>query len=121
MIFVEVILDPRTKLGSLEYWFKDVLGIDKCIDTMKKLRCILNKLYDYYSFKESSSQVQHGTELPQCSSMKIEENKNANLYFMNRFHKYLTSKSHTENKLEIDRYLMEGVEKANANFDILNW
>ena len=77
---------------------------------MKKLRCILNKLYDHYNFRESSSQVQHGTELPQGSSMKIEENENANLYFMNRFHKYLTSKSDTKNKSEMDRYLIEDVK-----------
>jgi hypothetical protein len=25
-MFVAVILDPRTKLGSLEFWFKDVLN-----------------------------------------------------------------------------------------------
>jgi hypothetical protein len=106
---------------SLEYWFKDVLGVDKCIEMMKKLRCILNKLYDHYSSGESSSQVPHSSELPQGSSIKIEESENVNLYFMNRFHKYLISKSDIESKLEIDRYLMEDVEKANTNFDILNW
>jgi formate-dependent nitrite reductase cytochrome c552 subunit len=88
-----------------------LLGADKCIDMMKKLRRILNKLYDHYNFEESSSQVQHGIELPQDSSMKIEENKNANLLFMNRLHKYLASKSDTENKSEMDRYLIEDVEK----------
>jgi hypothetical protein len=40
---------------------------------------------------------------------------------MNRFHKYLTFKSDVQSKSEIDRYLMEEVEKPNANFDILNW
>jgi hypothetical protein len=40
---------------------------------------------------------------------------------MNRFHKYLTSKSDVHCKSDIDRYLMEEVEKLNANFDILNW
>ena len=53
--------------------------------------------------------------------MKIEETESDNLYFMNRFHKYLTSKSDIESKLEIDRYLMVDVEKVNANLDILNW
>jgi len=40
---------------------------------------------------------------------------------MNKFHKYLTSKSDVHNKSELDRYLMEDVEKPNVNFDILNW
>jgi hypothetical protein len=59
--------------------------------------------------------------LSQGSSIKIEETESANLYFMNRFHKYLSYKSDIESKLEFDRYLIEDVEKANANFDILNW
>jgi hypothetical protein len=40
---------------------------------------------------------------------------------MNRFHKYLYSKSDNESKSEFNRYLMEDVEKTSANFDILNW
>jgi len=51
----------------------------------------------------------------------IEETDNLSLHFMNKFHKYLTSKSDVHNKSEIDRYLMEDVEKPNVNFDILNW
>jgi hypothetical protein len=93
MIFVTVILDPRTKLVSLEFWFKEVLSPDRCVNMKKRLRSILDKLYDHYSLGESSSQVQHGSELSQGSSMAIEENESANLYFMNRFHKYLSSTS----------------------------
>ena len=93
MIFVAIILDPRTKLVSLEFWFKEVLGPDRCVNMKKRLRSILDKLYDHYSFGESSSQVQHGSALSQGSSMTIEENASANLYVMNRFHKYLSSTS----------------------------
>jgi hypothetical protein len=28
LLFVDVILDLRTKLGSLEYWFNDVLRVE---------------------------------------------------------------------------------------------
>jgi hypothetical protein len=87
----------------------------------KKLRSILDKLYDHYSFGESSSQVQHGSALSQGSSTTIEVNESANLYFMNRFHKYLSSNSDIGSQSEIDRYLTEDVEKASANFDILTW
>jgi hypothetical protein len=38
MMFVVVVLDPRTKLESLEYWFKDVLGTNKCDEIVTKLR-----------------------------------------------------------------------------------
>ncbi|XP_059431483.1 zinc finger BED domain-containing protein RICESLEEPER 2-like [Corylus avellana] len=102
MMFIAVILDPQTKLVSLEYWFKDVLGVDRCNAMKKKLKSILHKLYDHYNSGESSSQVLHSSGLSQGFSMKIEESENANLYFMNRFHKYLTSKSDIENKSEVD-------------------
>ena len=66
------------------------------------MRFYLNKLYDHYNVGDNSSQVQHSNELPQSSLMKIEETENANLYFMNRFHKYLTSKSDIESKTELN-------------------
>jgi hypothetical protein len=50
-----------------------------------------------------------------------EETENRSYHLMNRFHKYLTSKSNVQSKSEIDRYLMKEVEKPNVNFDILNW
>jgi hypothetical protein len=40
--------------------------------------------------------------LSQGSSMKIEEIESDNLYFMNRFHKYLTSKSDIDSKSKIN-------------------
>jgi hypothetical protein len=33
----------------------------------------------------------------------------------------MTSNSDVQHKLELDRYLMEEIEKPNENFDILNW
>ena len=98
-----------------------MLGTKKCEEIVTKLRLCINKLYDHYNVGQSSSQAQHSSELSQGSSIQIEETKSANLYFMNRFHKYLSSKSDNESKSEFDRYLMEDVEKASVNFDILNW
>jgi hypothetical protein len=51
----------------------------------------------------------------------VEETENRSYHFMNRFYKYLTSKSDILSKSELDWYLMEEVEKPNVNFDILNW
>jgi len=121
LMFVAVILDPRTKLGALEFWFKDVLSVEQCTNMMKKLRHHLQKLYDHFNVGESSSQVEHGSIFPQGFSMNVEETENVSLHFMNRFHKYRAYKSDVQSKSEIDRYLMEDVEKPNANFDILNW
>jgi hypothetical protein len=88
---------------------------------MKKLRHHLQKLYDHFNVGDSLSQVENGSEFSQGSSMNVDEIENLSLHFMNKFHKYLTSKSDVQSKLEIDRYSMEDLEKPNANFDILNW
>jgi hypothetical protein len=121
LMFIAVILNPRTKLGSFKYWFKDVLNEEQCTKMVKKLKHNLQQLYDHFDVGESSSQVEHDSAFPQGSSINVEETENILLHFMNRFHKYLTSKSDVHCKSDIDRYLMEGVEKLNANFDILNW
>jgi hypothetical protein len=88
-----------------------------------RVKELIIKLYDQYNVGESSTQVRHGSQLPQDSSMKVEEkdNDNLSLQSMNKFRKYLTSKSDIGNKSEVNRYLMEDVETINAKFDILNW
>lgn len=63
---------------------------------------------------------EHRSAFPQDYSV-TGETENLSLHFMNRFHKYLTSKSDVQSKSKINQYLMEEVEKPNANFDILNW
>ncbi|XP_062149714.1 zinc finger BED domain-containing protein RICESLEEPER 1-like [Alnus glutinosa] len=120
LLFIAVILDPRTKLGSLEYWFKDVLSVHQCTDMMIKLKNHLQKLYDHFDTGESSSRDEHSSAFAQGSSM-AEETENRSYHLMNRFHKYLNSKSDVQSKSELDQYLMEEVEKPNVNFDILNW
>jgi len=106
-MFVAVILNPRIKLGSLKFWFKDVLNEEQCTNMVKKLMHYLQKLYDHFDARETSSQVEHGSACPQGSSM-TEETDNISLHFMNKFHKYLTSKSDVHNKSEIDRVFDEG-------------
>lgn len=69
LLFVAVMLDPRTKLGSLEYCFKDVLSVEQCTDMMIKLKNYLKKLYDHFDVGESSSQAEHSSAFPKGSSM----------------------------------------------------
>jgi hypothetical protein len=118
MLFVAVVLDLRTKLDSLDYWFKEVLSVEQATRMITKLRYHLDKLYDHYDNNGgSSSRVHHGSD----SSTTIDESESSDhsFQFMNKFHKYRVSKSDVESKSELDRYLMEDVEKMNVNFDIL--
>jgi hypothetical protein len=99
LMFVVVLLDPRTKLRSLEFGFKDVLSVELYTNMTKKLRLHFQKLYDRFNVGESSSQVEHRSALPQDSPMNVEETKDLSLHFMNKFHKYLTSKSDVQNRV----------------------
>lgn len=85
-----------------------------------KLKYHLDKLYDhYYNNGESSSQVHHGSDL--STTIDERESSDHSFHFISKFRKYRASKSDVESKLELDRYLIEDVEKMNVNFDILNW
>jgi hypothetical protein len=120
LLFVAIILDPRTKLGSLEYWFNDILSVEQCNDIIIKLKYHLQKLYDPFNIGESLSQVEHSGVFPQGSS-KVGETGKRTYKLMNRYSKHMTSNSDVQHKSELNRYLMEEIEKPNENFDILNW
>jgi len=79
----------RTKLDSLDFLFKEVLDAEQATYMITKLRHHINNLYDHYNnIGGSSCHVQHGGELPKCSSIIIDESKSGNLshHFMNKFH-----------------------------------
>jgi hypothetical protein len=120
MLFIAVVLDPRTKLDSLDYWFKEVFSVEQATRMITKLRCHLDKLYDHYDNNGgSSSRVHNGSD----SSTTIDESESSDnsFHFRSKFQKYRAFKSDVESNSELDRYLMEDVEKMNVNFDILNW
>jgi hypothetical protein len=118
LLFFAIIIDPRTKLGSLECWFNDILSVEQCNDMILKLKNHLQKLFDHFNTGESLSQGEHSGALPQGSSG---ENGKRTYKLMNRYSKLMTSNSDVQHKSELDRYLMEEIEKPNENFDILNW
>jgi hypothetical protein len=92
MLFVAVVLDPCTKLDSLDYWFKEVLSIEQATRMITKLRCHLDKLYDHYDNNGgSSSWIHNGSD----SSTTIDECESSDnsFHFMSKFQKYRASKS----------------------------
>ncbi|XP_062167085.1 uncharacterized protein LOC133873389 [Alnus glutinosa] len=117
LLFVSIVLDPRTKFGSLECWFNDILGVEECNDMILKLKNYLKKLFDHFDTGENS-QGEHSGALPQGSSG---ETGKRTYTLMNRYKNLMTSNSDVQYKSELDRYLMEEIEKPNENFDILNW
>jgi len=63
LLFVAIILDPRTKLGSLECWFNDILSVEQCNDMILKLKNYLQKLFNHFNTGENS-QGEHSGALP---------------------------------------------------------
>jgi hypothetical protein len=44
MFFVAIVLDPHTKSHSLDFWFKEVLDVEKATHMITKLRHHIDKL-----------------------------------------------------------------------------
>jgi hypothetical protein len=89
MLFIAVVLDPRTKLDSLDYWFKEVINVEQATRMITKLKHHVDKLYDHYDIiGESSSQVHHVNDSSQFSFITIDESESGDhsLHFMNKFH-----------------------------------
>jgi hypothetical protein len=74
-------------------------------------------LFDHFNTGENS-RSEHSGALPQGSSG---ETGKCPYKLMNRYSKLMTSNSDVQHKSELDRYLMEEIEKPNENFNILNW
>jgi len=104
----------------LECCFNDILSVEQCNEMIIKLKNHLQKLYDHFNTRESVSQGEHSGALPQ-GSLNVGETGKRTYKLMNRYSKLMTSNSDVQHKSELDRYLMEEIEKPNENFDILNW
>ena len=49
MLFVAIILDPRTKFDSIDFWFEQVLNAEQATHMVTQLRHHINNLYDQYN------------------------------------------------------------------------
>jgi hypothetical protein len=111
LLFVAIVLDPRYKLVVVEFWFNQVFGTKKTNEIVGILRTDIDHLYEQYSkFGGCSSEVKSSVDVTQ-----IEDS------FLQEFHEFLASQNLIKCKSEIERYLIEDVEKPNAHIDILSW
>jgi hypothetical protein len=111
LVFIAVIFDPRCKFqfvswGLNKYYDKEVADSLGC-----KVKETLTKLFESYSGKgqeESVAQEVEGSEsIPPSNAIS-------------QFEKAM-SQDPNLSKNEVDVYLTEPREKANPDFDILNW
>ncbi|XP_057749365.1 zinc finger BED domain-containing protein RICESLEEPER 2-like [Arachis stenosperma] len=112
MLLIAVVLDPRLKLGYVNWNLDYLFGSEKGSELKTKLLSCLGSLYRYY-------QVTHKGSQDDQQHAQIDEDDD--LYGMRLYLQSTGNKSHVRS--ELDRYLEEECEPLNkqAEFDLLNW
>ncbi|KAL2232463.1 UNVERIFIED_CONTAM: Zinc finger BED domain-containing protein RICESLEEPER 1 [Sesamum indicum] len=134
VLYFGVILDPRHKLGFVEFSFDKLYGGIGQSDAMKeRVRDGLHKLFNYYKLRYGHT-LQRTLESPGSSSSRVsssssslkemfmydEENETHRFSLQQEYMIYMTGgKDHI--KSELEKYLSEDVEEYRKKFDILKW
>lgn len=54
LLFVATILDPQYKLGIVEFWIRNILGIEKVDEFITTLKNDIEALYRHYNYTGQS-------------------------------------------------------------------
>ncbi|KAJ6800891.1 zinc finger BED domain-containing protein RICESLEEPER 2-like [Iris pallida] len=116
------ILDPRYKMGSIEYFFKHIYGdtyeTTEKIDNIRK--CLADLYNEYVAHSDNLSETQKwrsGAESTSCSFALSDAQGGLDQYLQD-------TSSSQPHKSDLDLYLDEAVEHTNSiddNFNILAW
>ncbi|XP_055826189.1 zinc finger BED domain-containing protein RICESLEEPER 2-like [Solanum dulcamara] len=118
LLFIAVVLNPRYKLKYVEYLFKNSYGCLVGAEKSKKVMDTLSRLYNYYmsSFCET-----HIDKIDGQTSLNDEINTmHSDEMWQSQWEKYLADEDYTENKSELEKYLVDDLEKT-KELDILAW
>ncbi|KAL2252550.1 UNVERIFIED_CONTAM: Zinc finger BED domain-containing protein RICESLEEPER 1 [Sesamum indicum] len=134
VLYYGVILDPRHKLGFVEFFFDKLYGGIGQSDVMKeRVRDGLHELFNDYKLRyghalqgtlespgSSSSRVSSSSSSSKEMFMHDEENETRRFSLQQEYMMYMIGgKDHV--KLELEKYLSEDVEEYMEKFDILKW
>jgi hypothetical protein len=123
LLFVAVILDPRYKMATFEFWCRKNLLTEMAEQLLALLKDDIDRLFDQYArassgfgrnstmsgVDEVQSRRSHGS-----TSVEVEDEDPL-------ISEFRESQNLLECKNEMERYFQEGVESSRPNFDILNW
>ncbi|XP_055814651.1 zinc finger BED domain-containing protein RICESLEEPER 1-like [Solanum dulcamara] len=118
LLFIDVVLDPRYKLKYMEYLFKNSYG---CLVGAKKLKKMMNTLSRLYNYYMSSFYGTHTDNISGQTSLNDEiDTIHCDEIWQSQWEKYLADEDNTKNKSELEKYLVDDLEKI-KELDILAW
>ncbi|GKV19965.1 hypothetical protein SLEP1_g30154 [Rubroshorea leprosula] len=125
-IFHAIVLDPRNKLGFLEFLLMKVYGKDKGMQYGKMVYFELKMLFVEYKrmvFGGGKGQtiVQEGSYSVSDALNESEPKYKSKQHLKFAYKRFKIENGHMSEKTELDKYLEEDVEGDNDDFDLLGW
>ncbi|XP_057953181.1 zinc finger BED domain-containing protein RICESLEEPER 2-like [Malania oleifera] len=124
LIFVASVLDPRRKLGFVQYALSTMYEGDKGLLVGKKVQDTTMELFaEYKKLSQSKNEESNRSETSSstCSTASTGQGEAVERKFKVLYQKYKTQIGGGDNKSELDRYLGEDCEEDVEGFDILEW
>ncbi|GKV49579.1 hypothetical protein SLEP1_g56319 [Rubroshorea leprosula] len=123
-IFHAVVLDPRNKLGFLEFLLIKVYGKEQGMQHGKMVCCELKRLFAEYKKTVSSGGkivvLEGSTSASNALSESESKHKNKQ-QLKSAYKRFKIENGFMSEKTELDKYLGEDVEDDNDDFDLLGW
>ncbi|KAL4278649.1 hypothetical protein GQ457_03G010800 [Hibiscus cannabinus] len=118
LIFFACVMDPRQKLGYLEFALSEMYDSEKCYEVRQKVKDTLYEVYDEYKPRASSDFLQ--SNVGNNSSLSEPQQK-VKKRMKDLYKRRVIEASGEDQTSELDKYLGEASEKYDDDFDILLW
>ncbi|KAK2658984.1 hypothetical protein Ddye_005517 [Dipteronia dyeriana] len=122
LLIVAVVLDPRYKLQYVSYCFSVFYGATNRESMTSNIKNVLVELYECYSALFSGGGGGGGgvgVEIPTFYDLESEDSSVFDLSIA--FSKIVENQDNLICINEVERYLLEPVERKRSNFDVLTW
>ena len=124
MLLVALVLDPHYKLKYVKFCYGRIYLSENMNDLIKKLREHMTCMFVHYQQIDASSsstgkapQIVEDLEIEPFVTKANVQGKS----LQSEFWKQMEEEANVESKIEVDRYLEEGIEKDIEKFEILEW
>ncbi|KAK3198394.1 hypothetical protein Dsin_021809 [Dipteronia sinensis] len=121
LLIIVVVLDPRYKLQYVSYCFAVLYGVENRDSMTANIKDALVELYECYSslYGGGGGGIDRVDEIPSFSDVESDDSSVFDLSVA--FSKTVERQDNVSGRNEVDRYLLEPVERKRSNFDILTW